>query len=125
MWFLQPHGWTMFDNLAAQGLGIGYKNNNQRRMLKFYETLNDRGFEAVAAAIGVQIDGGAFDFLWPERILDKYLMQHGRGEMVNLEKNRELACYLLVLRADERAGLVALAEAVVAAVGDDPLGLAN
>jgi len=92
MWFLKPDGWTMFDDLAATGIGIpksvsekkrgkgkkGRVANSTTRMKAFYRELNRRNFKAHALAINQTIkNNGKFERLYGERIIDKFLMLVG------------------------------------------------
>ncbi|MBK1666695.1 hypothetical protein CKO28_01375 [Rhodovibrio sodomensis] len=79
MWFLQPEGWTMFDALAADALGIAH-GSNIKRARRFYLTLEARDFLGAAQTInGVLAEHGA-DGLFGERILDKYMMLAARAD---------------------------------------------
>ena len=76
VWFIKPEGWTVFDNLAANGLGIP-RYQSIDRMLAFYRTLTERGFPEHARAINATIGKTSFSVVGGERIIDTYLMLCG------------------------------------------------
>lgn len=72
MWFLQPDGWTMFDNKAAKGLGVN--GVGVARAEAFYQSLAHRNFPEVSKNIKPVIKQSNFEHLYAERIIDKFLM---------------------------------------------------
>lgn len=76
IWFLKPDGWTMFDELAANGLGIPEKKSIDRMPL-FFLALSDRGFTDDASAINEALNANGFGELFGERVIDKFLMFSG------------------------------------------------
>lgn len=92
MWFLKPDDWTMFDDLAATGLGIPKPafetietngkthriSNSITRMKAFYKELDRRNFVEHARSINCTIKTTT-DLLGlrGERIIDKFLMLLG------------------------------------------------
>lgn len=73
LWFLKPHGWTMFDNEAATGLGIP-EMGRRERMLQFYQRLHDLGFQALHDDMAAVIERHNFNSILAARIVDKVLM---------------------------------------------------
>lgn len=76
VWFLKPDGWTMFDELAANGLGIPEKRSIDRMPL-FFRALSDRGFTDDARTINEALNANGFGELFGERVIDKFLMFSG------------------------------------------------
>lgn len=73
-WFVAPKGWTMFDRLAAQALGI--KSGSARDKAKrFYEQLESSQFVELTGRMNaaLQRDGIAEEHFHAERIVDQYL----------------------------------------------------
>lgn len=77
MWFLKPHGWTVFDNLAATGLGIRAFPDRTKRMKFFYRGLKEGGFEPLARKVNRHLKGTSFAAIRGERVIDRYLMFKG------------------------------------------------
>ncbi|WP_169559828.1 hypothetical protein [Sneathiella chinensis] len=74
IWFIQPDGWTMFDNLAALGLRSRNTGNSVIRMKAFYKELAERKFSNHACSLNRTIQNTDFSDLYGERIIDKFLM---------------------------------------------------
>lgn len=73
-WFVAPEGWTMFDRLAAQALGI--KSGSARDKAKtFYEQLESLKFVELTRRMNAALerDGIADEHFYAERIVDQYL----------------------------------------------------
>ncbi len=79
MWFLRPDGWTLFDNLAATGLGIPNRQATCR-MLLFFEVLADRSFVRQSFEVNKALRRGSFEHLYGERVIDKFLMLSGADD---------------------------------------------
>jgi hypothetical protein len=79
IWFMAPTGWTMFDRFASTGLGVPNLRSAER-MQEFYKTLEHFRFADVVEKMRPIINRSAFPALWPERIVDKYLMFCGKDE---------------------------------------------
>jgi hypothetical protein len=73
VWFLRPHGWTIFDDLAATGLGVP-DQKRRARMTAFYEKLADLRFEALVADMAQEMEARGFTPILAPRILDTVLM---------------------------------------------------
>ena len=74
-WFVAPDGWTMFDRLAREALGIremGAENQAE----EFYRQLSERRFCRHVTDVKKELDG--FGGLFGERVIDKYLMLAGQ-----------------------------------------------
>ena len=80
IWFLAPDGWTMFDRLAADGIGIAKSGSSMARAEKYYAVLADRGFEEKTRRIRETLDQSDFRDLHPERLIDKFLWLAGCEE---------------------------------------------
>jgi hypothetical protein len=75
MWFLRPHGWTMFDSLAQFGLtgpGAGSKC-----VEAFYQALEKENFFETCAEVQDILDKQGLKWLYAERVVDKFLMFRG------------------------------------------------
>lgn len=77
-WFACPIGWTMYDSFAARGVcavgtGLG-------QFVSFYSRLHKLDFGSTMELCRTQLRNSYFPYLWPERILDKYLMYCGHRE---------------------------------------------
>lgn len=100
MWFLKPEGWTMFDDLAATGLGIKKqipdnshkekKATSVSRMLAYYQVLDLRDFTERAAELNEIINKSGIS-IHGERLIDKYLMASTNTEWQdNWKKDGEI-----------------------------------
>lgn len=114
MWFLRPEGWTMFDKYARIGL-IGNKNDPE----SFYVRLSEVGFHAMCLRLNELCKEHGFPELWGERIIDKFLMLHGKSQVDSGETDGQVQLfsamkrhYLELLPADLNGRLVKLASAV-------------
>ena len=120
MWFLLPERWTIYDELAATGLGIARMRSTERAPL-FYEELCNRGFRDVCDKAAGIIRKSAFPDVMPERILDKHLMCTG---IVNAGgEHPRIACmaFLEGLPQRHKTELIELASELEASLGSDPL----
>ncbi|MBY3585152.1 hypothetical protein HJA77_28940 [Rhizobium bangladeshense] len=73
-WFIAPNGWTMFDRLAAESLGIK-SGTARKKAAKFYERLIKSEFDALAKEMNAALeqDSLASEHFHAERIVDQYL----------------------------------------------------
>lgn len=72
-WFIRPRGWTMYDKQASDAvLGPGNQPATVR-MLAFYRSLHDRGWEKLLRKIRKILRMNGFDPLLAERTVDKFL----------------------------------------------------
>ena len=116
MWFLRPDGWTMFDRYARIGL-IGNDNNP----LAFYEALEQRNFQDVAANITNICRNHGFG-LFGERVIDKLLLFRGANAAQDGGENYYVTAqtlnhwHLQLLPEDYRKRLIALATEVAEAL---------
>ena len=78
IWFVFPAKWTMYDKYAAIGLSNG---RTPLEIEPFYEELAELRFVDSMAKMREVISNSTLPFLWPERILDKYLMACGTLEL--------------------------------------------
>jgi len=76
IWFCRPDGWTLFDRLAANGLGVPTRQST-KRMLRFYTELSTRNFLISANCINEILNDADFGELYGERVIDKFLMLVG------------------------------------------------
>lgn len=81
MWFLKPNDWTMFDALAANGLGIRSNPSSRARMKDFYKTLDRKKFPTLWRSMQRNIDRGCLKGMPASRIIDNLLMSRGRGDV--------------------------------------------
>jgi hypothetical protein len=79
MWFLKSNDWTMFDALAANGLGIRSNPSSRARMKDFYKTLDRKQFPTLWRSMQRNIDLGCLKGMSASRIIDNLLMNRGRG----------------------------------------------
>jgi hypothetical protein len=77
MWFLRPHGWTMYDRLARIGL-VGRSGNGET----FYQKLDECGFVECAGSITDRCRTLKLP-LFGERVIDKFLMLRGMSDVAS------------------------------------------
>jgi len=92
-WFMRPEGWTMYDKYAQWGLARPKKSIGFKPFYKRLETLN---FIGVTTNMRNTIEASDLPNLWPERIIDKYLMQCGQTDTNDFSAVQEQADYLAV-----------------------------
>jgi hypothetical protein len=111
LWFLWPWGWTMYDRFARRGLCI-YEDDRSEALVEFYQKLEVRGFEDSAISISETIQGfnGELNWLYGERVIDKYLMIAGGA--VESGPIRPVQEALNALDAEEADTAHAVAQAV-------------
>ncbi len=121
-WFLHPEGWTMYDKYAQWGLAHPKKSIG---FIPFYEKLDTFDFVELANKMRGAVRTSKFPSLWPERIIDKYLMQCGQPETKDFSQVSEQADYLAVQNkffGESFAGNVeALTDELLKLVKDEPL----
>lgn len=71
-WFLQPQGWTMYDDYAASALGVR-GTRDEHRAQAFYRVLDERKFTDISKAIQSSLQAGPLENLYGGRVIDKYL----------------------------------------------------
>lgn len=86
-WFLVPDGWTMFDRLARDALGVR-KTGAEKQAEAFYRQLYERRFCKHAADVKKVLVDRHFSGLFGERVIDKYLMLAGRMRDCDDESSR-------------------------------------
>lgn len=120
MWFLEPSDWTVFDRFAKDGLDFKTPVKRRDQMLAFYETLEARGFVALAREMQQQIDETPFRGLPAARILDTLLMARGgRGnDCASIAMHRG---FLAVLPETTRDAATTLATTLQLSFGHDVL----
>lgn len=79
MWFQQPEGWTLYDNLARKALISNCsKETNIHTMTRYYDALAERNFNTVSDEIQQIInETTTFSGLDSTRIIDKFLLLVG------------------------------------------------
>lgn len=78
-WFLQPQGWTMYDEYAARSLGVR-GSRGEHRVQAFYRVLDERGFMGVSAAIQSTLRATPLKSQYGGRVIDKYLWLRWTGD---------------------------------------------
>jgi hypothetical protein len=106
MWFLEPAGWTMFDQFAATGMGFPHPTPN--RFLNFYKTLEGQGFDDMVQTMRSLIAKSLLPDLPAERIIDSLLMARG-GRGCEQHDIDESTAFLALLPPDFRKSLHDLA----------------
>lgn len=112
LWFLWPWGWTMYDRFARRGLCI-YDDDSGEALIEFYQKLEAREFPNVANNISatIQLFDDQLNWLFGERIIDKYLMIAGgaaqNGPIRSVEDTFDSLDDALVATADAVAQAVA------------------
>ena len=86
-WFLAPDGWTMFDRLARDALGVR-KAGAEKQAEEFYRQLSERRFCKHVADVKKVLVDRHFSGLFGERVIDKYLMLAGRMRDSDDESSR-------------------------------------
>ena len=84
VWFARPSGWTMYDSFARRGLNSKRRYQEFDEYQSYYLRLSDRGFDEAMETGRSVIEASEINYLWPERILDKYLMLVGHSAQENL-----------------------------------------
>lgn len=79
MWFIKPRSWTMFDRLAADGLGIP-NGASEQRMQRFYRRIQQNGLERIWRDMQREIENSQFAKVPAPRIVDLMLMNRGRPQ---------------------------------------------
>lgn len=79
-WFSEPADWTVYDRFVARAIGATGKNT-ETRVLKFYATLEARGFPELARRVQADLDDCAPLPLVGARVLDKLMMLHGARDV--------------------------------------------
>lgn len=77
IWFAQPEGWTLYDSFARRGLQSAHRSDGADEYEKYYNRLAYLNFDNAMEVGREIISEHGFPYLWPERILDKYLMYVG------------------------------------------------
>lgn len=111
IWFRRPDGWSMFDNIAATGLGIP-KSHSIERMLAFYKELSDRHFNDRAQKIGAELSARGFEELFGERVIDKYLMLCGGSVVWGSDVVVKCKSCLMALPKEKRRKIKATADSI-------------
>lgn len=93
IWFVRPKDWTLYDSFAQRGLA---RHGRSLEFADFYATLNALGFDETMQAMRGVIAVSHFPFLWPERILDKYLMLCGHTDKKSIIDYRSHDAFIAV-----------------------------
>lgn len=104
-WFIRPAGWTLYDDLAAAGLGLFSKYNRVDRMKRFYKILDEWGFDAHVMRMQVAIEKSGNPELHAARIVDKLLMLHGMKDDAREYEIDTAKAYLDLLPEQTRSSL--------------------
>lgn len=96
MWFLRPKGWTVFDRLASQGIGIK-ETRAPDRMEAFYRKLSESGFDKQADLINNMLKYTPFQHLFGERVIDKFLVLCGSEDDRRREAIETCQAFLTLL----------------------------
>lgn len=107
-WFMRPDGWTLYDDLAATGLGIHKYVDTVDRMKKYYRRLDEWGFPCRIPAMQTTINASETPELRAERILDKLLVFHGSGDEAREVIRNETDAYFGILDPETQSHLEAL-----------------
>lgn len=107
-WFMRPDGWTLYDDLAATGLGIRDSGDTVDRMKRYYRRLDDWGFTCRITAMQATIDASKTPELRAERILDKLLVFHGSDDEARKVIRAETKAYFDILAPETQSHLKAL-----------------
>lgn len=81
MWFIRPNDWTMFDNLAARGLGVRPNSSSRARMNEFYKTLDNKKLPTLWRSMQRAIDLGCLKGMPAPRVIDNLLMNRAREDV--------------------------------------------
>lgn len=120
MWPLKPNGWTVFDELAANGLGIPKKKAIVRMPL-FFKALSDRNFNDDAGAINEVLNANGFGPLFGERVIDKFLMLCGADDDWTNEIIATCEAFLSLLPEETRDNLNTAARQISETLADNLL----
>lgn len=125
MWFLKPDRWTMFDDLAATGLGVKKTKSSLDRMRAFYSRLAEKGFEACAGEMQNRIDTTIFKGMPATRICDRLLMDNAlfktAGAFQLTQEIEQRSSFARLLPANVGNDLEALAKDLERRFGDTGL----
>lgn len=102
MWFLKPDAWTMFDDLAAEGLGVG-KRVKPARSAAFYAKLHKLGFDQMVESIREALDATPLDGMPAGRVIDSFLVIRGTSERA--DEHRRLKAHAAGVPHEWRDGL--------------------
>lgn len=119
LWFAAPKGWTMFDKLAADGMGIQKSLASMERAEAYYAALADREFDGTTREIRKILDQSEFSNLHAERLIDKFLWLAGCQSETWENSCLSLGYYMQGLFPVVRDKLDALAKQIEAAVRAD------
>ena len=78
LWFLRPKSWAPYDKWASTGLAKAVPGRTRLRFDAYYKELETLDFIGVTNTMREEIAKTRFNALWPERIVDKYLMRCGQ-----------------------------------------------
>ena len=119
LWFVAPRGWTMFDKLAADGMGIKKSLPSMERAKDYYTALAGRKFDDTTSKIRKILDQSDFSSLYAERLIDKFLWLAGCQSETWENSRLSLRYYMQGLFPVVRDKLEALAKQIEAAVRAD------
>jgi hypothetical protein len=124
MWFLHPNGWTVFDRFVAKAVGIPAYRPRPDQARRYYRILDERGFRSCTADARACVDTTSFPDLYPERVLDRYLMIRGGVYSGHLsELPLVLEGYLRGLGTHASDALVEMATRLQQSLGPDPMNV--
>lgn len=119
-WFTAPKGWTLFDRLAAEAVGI--KSGNARyKAIRFYAHLQEKGFPSLAERMNKALaDGGmASPHFHAERIVDQYLWLRGSDPDALPLIEAKTAAFLQAVGTEVKARLLKMGEIIETQFSDE------
>lgn len=120
MWFLNPDSWTMFDRYAADGMGTPPGASSTDRLMRFYQSLHDAGFDDLNRRIGIEVKSSNWRSIPPARIIDTFLMRRG-GQIEGPFSTNALSAFLNALPEQASLSLHDLGMTVMKTAGHNPL----
>lgn len=75
-WFVEPAHWTVYDRFVARAMNVTGQNTEEK-VMKFYNTLEERRFPHFAKTIQAELDRQPIAPLFGARVLDKLMMLSG------------------------------------------------
>jgi hypothetical protein len=119
-WFIAPKGWTLFDRLAAEAVGI--KSGNARdKATRFYAHLQNRDFPGLADRMNKALAGGPVASLHfhAERIVDQYLWLCGSDQDALPLTQAKTAAFLEAIGGEAKERLFKMGEIIQTQFAED------
>lgn len=122
-WFLAPRGWTMYDRLTRESVGVG-RMATAKQATEFYDQLSRRQFCSRVETMQAVLKDHGFENLFAERVIDKFLMLAGLSH-VDVEKwSRRVEQFIYALH-ERHATEVCCCAHDLAALADDQFMVAE